>query len=230
MPGKLCLTFDDLFVDNWCAARPVFDAYDARVTFCVSHLHTATPDQIKGLHLLQRDGHEIAYHTRTHPRLDLYLKRHGLEHWLEHEVDRGVAEHRALGFPARSFACPFHASTSETRKALAERFDVIRTDGPRSIDPDNPGARIYQELPADKCLANLSFADMQHKAFPGWKRQIEFLDLIAETGGTAVFVGHDIRARKTGPGFYSAQKQLARLLEGAVARGISVVSLLDVKN
>lgn len=225
MPGKLCLTFDDLFVDNWCAARPVFDAYNARVTFCVSHLHAATPSQIKGLHELQRDGHEIAFHTRTHPHLGQYLRRHGLAHWLEHEVDRGIAEHRALGFPARTFACPFHASTPETRQALAERFDIIRTDGPRSLDPDNPHARIYHEVPADKCLANLSFADMQHKAFPGWKRQMEFLDLIAETGGTAVFAGHDIRARKAGRGFYSNHNQIQRLLDGAQRRGISLSPL-----
>ncbi len=227
MPGKLCLTFDDLFVDNWCATRPVFDAFNARVTFCISHLHNATSTQIKGLHLLQRDGHEIAYHTRTHPRLDNYLRRHGLAHWLAHEVDRGIAEHRALGFPARSFGCPFHASTPETRKALAERFDTIRTDGPRSADPDNPAARIYQEVPADKCLANLSFADMQHKAFPGWTRQMELLDLVAKTDGTAVFVGHDIRRRKTGRGFYSAQKQIRRLIAGAQDREISIVPLQD---
>lgn len=215
MPGTLCLTFDDLFVANWVAARPVFAEYDARVTFCVSHLHEATPAQIEGLHLLQSDGHEIACHTRTHPRLKPYLKAHGLDHWLEHEVDRAIAEHRAAGFPARSFACPFHASTPETRTALATRFEVVRAEGPRSLDPANPASRIYSEIPASRCLDNLGVADMQHKAFPGWRRQHTLLDLIARTDGLAVFTGHDIRDRKSGPGFYSTARQIGRLLEAA---------------
>lgn len=222
MPGTLCLTFDDLFVENWLATRPVFNAHDARVTFCVSHLHTATPAQIDGLHQLQVDGHEIAYHTRTHPKLRPYLEAQGMDHWLEHEIDRGVEEHRALGFPARTFACPFHASTPDTRAALATRFEVIRAAGPRSLDPDNPASRIYSDIPQDRCLDNLGFADIQHKAFPGWRWQHHLLDLIASTGGTAVFTGHDIRPHKSGPGFYSTQRQIGRLLEAAKSRNITL--------
>lgn len=222
MPGTLCLTFDDLFVANWVAARPVFAEHDARVTFCVSHLHEATPAQLEGLHLLQSDGHEIACHTRTHPKLKPYLAAHGLDHWLEHEVDRAIAEHRAAGFPARTFACPFHASTPETRAALASRFEVIRAAGPRSLDPADPASRIYTERPASRCLDTLGFADMQHKAFPGWRRQHHLLDLIAQTGGLAAFTGHDIRTKKSGPGFYSTARQIGRLLEAATTRGITV--------
>lgn len=225
MPGTLCLTFDDLFVDNWVAARPVFADHNARVTFCVSHLHEATPAQIDGLNLLQDDGHEIACHTRTHPKLRPYLETQGLDHWLEHEVDRCIAEHRAVGFPARSFACPFHASTPETRTALASRFEVIRTDGPRSLDRDNPASRIYSEIPVSRCMGNLGFADMQHKAFPGWRWQNHLLDVIADTDGTAVFTGHDIRAQKSGPGFYSTQRQIGRLLEAATARNITLAAV-----
>ncbi|MEO1139359.1 MAG: polysaccharide deacetylase family protein [Pseudomonadota bacterium] len=225
MPGTLCLTFDDLFVDNWVAARPIFDDYDARVTFCISHLHTATPAQIDGLQLLQSDGHEIACHTRTHPKLRPYLETHGLGHWLKHEIDADIAEHRALGFPARSFACPFHASTPETRTALATRFEVIRAAGPRCLDRANPSTRIYKEIPASRCLDNLGFADIQHRAFPGWTRQHSLLDLIADTDGTAVFTGHDIRARKSGPGFYSTYRQLRRLLDAATTRNITLSHL-----
>ena len=224
MSGMLCLTFDDLFVENWCAARSILDDFDAHVTFCISHLHTASSSQIDGLHLLQEDGHEIAFHTRTHARLGPYLDRYGLAHWLDHEVDPGIAEHRDLGFPARTFACPFHASTPETRKALGTRFNVVRTDGPRSLDPENPKSRIYQSIPNDKCLANLGFADVQHKAFPGWKRQLQLLNLIAETGGRAMFTGHDIRGKKSGKGFYSTRKQLRRLLEAATSKGLRLTT------
>ena len=225
MPGTLCLTFDDLFVENWVAARPIFGAFGARVTFCISHLHMATQTQIDGLHLLQQDGHDIAFHTRTHPRLAPYLKEHGLDHWLEHEVDKGIAEHRALGFPARVFACPFHASTRATRTGLAKRFDIIRTDGPRGFDPGDPNARIYHDIPRNKCLANMGFADMQHRAFPGWPHQLALLKLVAQNDGTAVFCGHDIRTTKSGKGFYSTQKQIRRLLQAADRHKLRVALL-----
>lgn len=226
MPGALCLTFDDLFVDNWCAARPIFDAFNARVTFCVSHIHTATAAQVDGLHALQDDGHEIGFHTRTHPKLRPYLEKYGLDHWLSHEIDAGVAEHRALGFPASSFASPFHASTPETRAACASRFAVIRAAGPRSAPP-NPCDRIYKAPGPDNAVDNLGFGDMQHRAFPGWPRQIQLLDAIADSGGTAVFTGHDIRERKSGPGFYSTHRQIRRLLRAATERGIAFRTLSD---
>lgn len=143
-PPGICLTFDDLFVDNWCAAREIFDHWGARVTFCVSHLHTATDEQIAGLQSLQADGHEIGFHSRTHPRLTPYLERHGVEHWLEHEIDAGIAEHRALGFPATSFASPFHAYTRETLIGTGSRFEVVRAAGPGRLSEERLPGRIWR--------------------------------------------------------------------------------------
>jgi peptidoglycan/xylan/chitin deacetylase (PgdA/CDA1 family) len=228
MRPAICLTFDDLFVENWCAARPVLDEFGARVTFCVSHLHTATPDQIAGLRALQADGHEIAFHSRTHPKLRAYLDAHGLDHWLAHEIDAGMAEHRAAGFPAASFACPFHASTPETRAALAPRFAVIRAAGPRSVTEATLCDRIYHAPGPDNAVDTLGFADMQHRAFPGWARQHRLLDAIAERRGAGVFAGHDIRAGKSGPGFYSTRRQIRHLLQAASERGLSFLTLSDL--
>jgi len=228
MPAALALTFDDLFVANWVAARSVFDDFGARVTFCVSHLHTATPDQIAGLRALQSDGHEIAFHSRTHPRLGPYLARHGLAHWLEHEIDAGIAEHRALGFPARSFASPYHASTPQTRAETGRRFAVTRAAGPRGVDPENPGARIYRTPGPDGTVDCIGFCDLRHRAFPGWDRQMRLLDTIGETGGTGVFAGHDIREAAEGARYYSTPGDLRRLLGAARDRGLGFVILSGI--
>ena len=223
-PG-VCLTFDDLFVENWLAALPVLDAFDARVTFCVSGLHTATPAQVEGLHRLQAGGHEIGFHSRTHPRLMPYLRRHGLGHWLSHEIDAGVAEHRAAGFPATSFAFPFHASTPETRAAVATRFAIVRAAGPRGVTETDFSARIYDRLGTDRSVDNIGFADAQLRQFPGWRRQEAILDAVAARGGVAVFAGHDIRPGREGPGFYSTHRQLRRLLQAIAARGLHFYTL-----
>lgn len=222
-PG-VCLTFDDLTVANWMAARPLFEAAGARVTFCVSGLHTATPDQIAGLQALQAEGHEIGFHSRTHPKLAPYLARHGLDHWLEHEIDRGVAEHRAAGFPATSFAAPFHATTAETRAATAGRFEVTRARAPLR-GAAAFGARIYTRLGPERVVDNIGFADMQHQGFSGWEWQGAILDAIAAAGGVGVFTGHDLRQRKSGPGYYSTHRQLRRLLRAVSERGLRFYTL-----
>lgn len=228
MTGAVALTFDDLFVGNWHAARPVFDEFGARVTFCVCKLHKARPRQIAKLRRLQDDGHEIGYHSRTHPRLEPYLERHGLAHWLEHEIDAGVAEHRSLGFPAESFASPFHASTPETRAETAKRFAVTRAAGPRSLDRANPASRIYRGPGPDRAVDCLGFCDFGHSAFPGWDWQRHLLDLIAETGGKGVFAGHDIRPPGRKSEFFSTPEDLRRFLGAAAERGLKFVTLREL--
>ena len=222
-PG-VCLTFDDLWVENWMAARHLFDEAGARVTFCVSGLHTATPGQIAGLHALQADGHEIGFHSRTHPKLAPYLARHGLDHWLEHEIDQGVADHRAAGFPATSFAAPFHATTAETRAATAKRFEITRAGAPIR-GAAALGRRIYTRLGPERAVDNIGFADMQHRWFPGWRRQGAILEAIAAAGGIGVFTGHDFQPRKSGPGYYSTHRQLRRLLQAVSERGLQFYTL-----
>lgn len=228
MPPSVALTFDDLFVDNWLAARPLFDEFGARVTFCVCCLHEATDDQIAGLRTLQADGHEIAYHTRTHPRLIPYMERFGLEQWLAEEIDRGVAEHRALGFPARSFASPFHRSTPKSREATAGRFAVTRALGPRSARKRNLRGRVYGPLGPDKTVDCIGFCDFRAPAFRGWKWQMGLLDLIAEEGGTGVFAGHDIRAEMGNSKFYSTPDDLRRFLTAVKERGLGFRTLAEV--
>lgn len=223
MPG-VCLTYDDLFVDNWCAMRPLFRAFGARVTFCVAGLHTATPRQVDGLLALQDDGHEIALHSRTHPKLAPYLEEHGLDRWLADEVDRGVEEHRAAGFPATSFACPYHASTPETRKQLAPRFAVVRTRGPRGVTLDEAPKRVYRAPGRLNMVHNIGSADIAHANHGGWDHVTGLLDIIGDIGGTAVFSGHDIRAGRD-PGFYTRPRQLERLLEAIADRGLAFRTL-----
>ncbi len=228
MPAAVALTFDDLFVRNWHEARPLFAEFGARVTFCVCKLHKARPRQIAKLRALQADGHEIACHSRTHPRLEPYLRRHGLAHWLEHEIDADIATHRALGFPAASFASPFHASTPETRAETARRFAVTRAAGPRGLDPGDIAARIYRRLGPDRAVDCIGFCDFSHAAFPGWERQMRILDAIARAGGTGVFAGHDIREVEGGSQYYSTPDDLRRFLTAAKERGLEFVTLSEV--
>jgi len=223
-PG-VCLTFDDLYVENWLAARPIFQAHDARVTFCVCRMHKATPAQIDGLHQLQEDGHEIAYHGRNHKKLKPYLRQHGLDLWLENEIARGVAEHRALGFPATSFASPFYGSTRQTRAATAPYFRITRAGSARDLALDDVPRRIYQRPAPDGAVNSIATIDFQHPGHRDWRELGLALDMLGTHRGVGIFNGHDIRPRKAGPGRYSAHRQIHRLLQEITARGLAFHTL-----
>lgn len=221
----VCLTFDDLFVGNWLAARPLFRRAGATVSFCVTRLHTAGADQIDGLRRLRDDGHEITHHSRTHPRLRPYLESHGLDRWLAEEVEAGTEDHRRAGFPATSFACPFHASTPETRQALGARFEVVRVKGPRRVTADRLARRIYAAPDRNRAVHNIGSIDFRHEVQGGWDWLGTILDAIRDRGGVGVFTGHDIRAEAGGAGFYSTRDDIARLLDAVAARGLRFYTL-----
>ena len=228
MSASVALTFDDLFVDNWLAARDLFDEFDARVTFCISGLHGATDDEIEGLYVLQADGHEIAYHTRTHPRLIPYIENFGIEQWVREELDRGIKEHHAFGFPAKSFACPFHRSTPKSRAASAERFAVTRAFGPRSAKRRNLRKRVYHQPSEEKTVDCIGFCDFSSPIYKGWDWQMGLLDLIEEEDGTGVFAGHDIRAEMGDSRFFSTPDQIRDFLKAVTDRGLAFKTLSEI--
>src|ERR1043166_16920 len=67
--GQVALTFDDASVENWHNYLPLLDSLNIRATFYISHYHTFNDHQKQMLKEIEDRGHEIAYHTATHPDL-----------------------------------------------------------------------------------------------------------------------------------------------------------------
>jgi len=126
-PGVI-LSFDDAFVADWLAAMPLFERYKAHVTFFISHFERLTPEQIDGLHRIERAGHAIECHGLRHERAATYCREHSLEQWLECEVQPAVAWMRQEGFEPTAFAYPCSENDDQTDRALLGVFRHIRTN------------------------------------------------------------------------------------------------------
>ena len=57
------ISFDDAYVDEWFEADKVLSKYDWKATFCVCRIDSIGKPQLKKLHQLQDEGHEIAGHA-----------------------------------------------------------------------------------------------------------------------------------------------------------------------
>ncbi len=125
-PG-LALSFDDTFVDAWTALRPLFASSGARVTFFVSRFAELDPAQVAELHQLAADGHDIEAHSISHQNAPDYVEAHGLQPYLDDELDPSIAILRAEGFEVPAFAYPFGARTAELDAAIGRRVSVIRS-------------------------------------------------------------------------------------------------------
>jgi len=125
-PG-LALSFDDAFVDAWVELRPLFQQYQARVTFFVSRYRFLSDEQRAGLQLLAADGHAIEAHSVLHLDAPDYVDQYGLDAYLRDELDPSIEVLRDEGFEVDAFAYPFGARTGELDDAIAKRVPVIRS-------------------------------------------------------------------------------------------------------
>lgn len=123
----LALSFDDTSIDAWFALRPLFDRYQARVTFFVSRYRFVGEDQRDELQQLAADGHAVEAHSVRHLRAPDYVEQHGLNAYVHDEVDPSIQILRDEGFAVDAFAYPFGARTGEIDRAIAKRVPVLRS-------------------------------------------------------------------------------------------------------
>lgn len=125
-PG-LALSFDDAGVQYWMEARPLFQRYQARVTFFVCHYATMSDDERGQVRELANDGHDIAAHSVLHLRAPSYVEDHGLRAYLDDEVLPSIEVLRNDGYPITSYAYPFGARTEELDHAISKYVPVLRS-------------------------------------------------------------------------------------------------------
>ena len=137
------LSFDDDYFDNWEAFFDLFEYHNARVTFFVQGKVNSDEDLEQDIYLdyeafyeedltdiytfsiaaLER-GHDIGYHTITHPD----LRWVSLEDFME-ETANQASPFREAGVPLLSFAYTFGFYEDWMNEILSETFDILRGYG-----------------------------------------------------------------------------------------------------
>ena len=133
------ISFDDAYVDEWFDADKALRKYDWKATFCVCRIDSIGQPQLKKLHQLQNEGHEIAGHGYHHYNAVKFVKKNGIDEYIKQEIDPMIASMKRLKFNVTSFAYPYGERSSELDSVLSHKFKMIRGRDFEDVAPEKEG-------------------------------------------------------------------------------------------
>lgn len=124
--GQIAVTFDDWYIDNWYSYLPLLDSLGIKATFYIGRYHELSDKQKVLLRNIADRGHEIAFHTSTHPDMVKALEKRGMSYLINKEIRQDLALMKNDGYPVENFAYPFGSHNPELDVALLREFKSIR--------------------------------------------------------------------------------------------------------
>ena len=122
----ILLTFDDHSIDDWLAAQPLFDKYNAKATYFVNFLGDLSDEELAGVQSLYSKGNEIGSHGWKHLSATNYLKNHSIDEYIQEEIVPTIEKLKELGIEPKSFSYPYGVSAKGLDQALFHYFRTIR--------------------------------------------------------------------------------------------------------
>jgi peptidoglycan/xylan/chitin deacetylase (PgdA/CDA1 family) len=206
-PPGLVLMFDDgEYVNNWYRYSYIFDTYDVKCTFFISHFSAEIVGTEKEIMLedLFNSGHEIAFHSTSHINANTYISEFGMDAYLENEIfnDLGLLNYR--GYEVESFAYPFGENSTDVS-------DSFSSPAPFSVV-----GNLYFGNSIDS--NNLNFVELESA-----------MDMAVNQRRDLILYAHNI-----GPENDSAQSEfikpaeLERVLQMAIQKGLTFKRFKDI--
>jgi len=123
----VAISFDDHFIDEWYALRPLLKKYNAKVTFFITCPDSLTKDEIFKIKQLQKEGHEIGFHGTIHGNATAMLASAGPQRYIETELEPGLRHLERIGIRPTSYAHPGGNHTDQADSVLlANGFKILR--------------------------------------------------------------------------------------------------------
>ncbi|WP_339734308.1 polysaccharide deacetylase family protein [uncultured Gimesia sp.] len=211
-------TFDDRNMDQWVKQIPLFRKHNAKVTFFVDHFHTLKPQQIARLKKLQDAGHTIGCHGVKHRKAVDYVREHGIERYMEDEINPAVQRMTIAGLKPTAFAYPSSSRTPEIDQRLLKTFRHLR--GGTGLPPTQrmrdlkPIFVPVDQIKATGCLigTGIDYAGTQKR--PHYLTEIkDAMDHAKQQSEIVIFYAHNISDK--GPGHHLPPKALEEILAHA---------------
>lgn len=210
----ILLTFDDRNMLNWEKQLPLFEKYNAHVTFFVDHFDKLSSEQIQALDKLKAAGHTIGCHGLKHVKAAEFCKQHSSEEYIATEIEPALAAMKKQGFEPTCFGYPNSNRSNLTDSILARYFRHLRTGGAKL---ENIETILYNidDLKETVCLKGLSF----HPKSKDDELVLKVKNIIYQIKGKdklLVLYAHDIRNNgEKGPRNYITIDALEELLKFA---------------
>jgi len=124
----ISLTFDDTTINSWFNSRTIFNKYQAKGTFFVSHFYSLDTEQINKLKILESDGSEIGCHTHNHKGVsqDFHNDVNRITEYIQEQIKVPYDLMKAAGFNPVSFAYPYGEHQKDYDVAVRAYFPYIR--------------------------------------------------------------------------------------------------------
>lgn len=125
--GGIAISFDDHFIKEWYELRPLFQRYDAKVTFFITCPDSLKAGEVAMLKQLEKDGHEIGFHGTVHAKSTELMAAGGPTGYIEAELEPGLRHMAAAGFRPTSYAHPGGDHNDRVDSVLlAKGFTILR--------------------------------------------------------------------------------------------------------
>ncbi len=187
-PG-LALTFDDYSITDWHNCLTLFDSFNVRATFYVSNYDKLTAKDKQMLHQLQEHGHEIGYHSLTHPNFVKYIQKHPIAQLLAEEIDKGISLMNADGFYPQTFAYPYGCHNNITDQALLRKFKSLR-----ALNGSPNRAKSFTATSDNELLYSIGMDESSGKSM---NELLDLIHLAQKNNNCLVLVGHRINQPST---------------------------------
>lgn len=224
--GRIALTFDDVYIENWNNLKNILELRGATATFFVSRygddsapLNTKTEQLTQILYDLEERGFEIASHTFGHKRVPDFIDEFGLDQWVKEEVKASLCLMIEDGFSVYSFAYPFsNANTPETDNEVLKIFNQVRLYNGRE---SSHAAGIIRG--SEQVIMSAGI-DEEFLDTPNLKSVI---DEITENGSTLVLTAHDI-AESNSEQLFITPSSLIEIIDYASSKGVEFINFKNV--
>ncbi len=122
----IAISFDDRFVKEWYQLRPLLKRYNVKITFYITQPDSLSDEEVKMLHQLQKEGHEIGCHGAMHVRSMYYIWDFSLDKYMKNEIFSALKTMKKQGFSPKTFAHPGGSQTWYSDRELLKYFTLLR--------------------------------------------------------------------------------------------------------